>query len=271
MFGQGIQQQARQIAEKIVKPLAAVGLTPNMATLLGLVLNIFAAGVLATGHLRWGGVLLLFAGIFDMFDGALARVRSQSTVFGAFFDSTLDRYSEGIVLLGLILFALGQPASPARTWVVALAYIAGLGSLMVSYTRARAEGLGLGLRVKSGLMARPERVIVLSAGLILGGAGWLIWTLLILAVTSVVTSLQRIFVVWRALAHGPVPTTAAAAQVGSAPQQPASAAAASTHDDADARRNGRDGRPTVPGSAERQARHPDSSAETIWPEQSAKH
>src|SRR5689334_16980465 len=154
MFGPSIQQRARRLAESIVRPLAALGLTPNMATLLGLVLNAATAWVIAVGHLRIGGAMLLFAGVFDMFDGALARVRNQKTVFGAFFDSTLDRFSEGIVLLGIIVFASTSESAPYRTWTIALAYAAGLGSLMVSYARARAEGLGLEL--KSGLMARPE-------------------------------------------------------------------------------------------------------------------
>jgi CDP-diacylglycerol---glycerol-3-phosphate 3-phosphatidyltransferase len=132
--------------------------------------------------------------MFDMVDGALARVRNQKTVFGAFFDSTLDRYSEGLVLLGIILFASTSTSATYRTWTIALAYTAGLGSLMVSYARARAEGLGLEL--KSGLMARPERVLLLAAGLLIGGEAWLPWTLLILAVTSVFTSVQRIVAVW---------------------------------------------------------------------------
>jgi CDP-diacylglycerol--glycerol-3-phosphate 3-phosphatidyltransferase len=199
MFGPGLQQSARRIAEKIVRPLAALGLTPNMATFLGLLLNSAAAMILATVNLRIGGVMLLFAGAFDMVDGALARVRNQKTVFGAFFDSTLDRLSEGIVLLGVIVYALRQTHPlPHTIWLVSLTYVAGLGSLMVSYTRARAEGLGL--ECKSGLMARPERVLLLAAGLILGGASWLLWTIAILAVTSTFTSVQRIFAVWRALA-----------------------------------------------------------------------
>ncbi len=203
MFGPRIQQYARHIAEMVVRPFAAIGLTPNMATVIGLLLNAVVAAVLATGHLRAGGVLLVVAGLFDMIDGALARVRNQKTVFGAFFDSTLDRYSEGIVLLGIILFALNQRFSAnlawERPWVVILAYVAGLGSLMVSYARARAEGLGL--EMKTGLMARPERVMVLAAGLILGAENWLVWTLLVLAVTSVYTSIQRILGVYLALAR----------------------------------------------------------------------
>ena len=194
MFGPRIQQTARHVAEMVVRPLAAIGMTPNMATILGLLLNAVTAAVLATGALRLGGVMLLLAGMFDMVDGALARVRNQKTTFGAFFDSTLDRYSEGIVILGVILYINSLPPSATKEWTLALAYIAALGSLMVSYTRARAEGLGL--EMKSGLMARPERVLVLAVGLILGAEQWLIWTLLLLAVTSVFTSVQRIIVVW---------------------------------------------------------------------------
>src|SRR5262249_48893340 len=146
MFGPRIQQYARRVAEVIVSPLAAIGMTPNVATLLGLLLNVVAAGIIASGSLRVGGVMLLFAGLFDMVDGALARVRNQKTTFGAFLDSTLDRYSEGVVLLGVILFALTMPPTQERTLVVALAYVAALSSLVVSYARARAEGLGLSLR-----------------------------------------------------------------------------------------------------------------------------
>lgn len=204
MFGPSIQQRARRIAESIVRPLAALGLTPNMATLLGLVLNAATAVLIAQGHLLLGGVMLIFAGVFDMVDGALARVRNQKTVFGAFFDSTLDRFSEGIVLLGIIVYALTRPEVTNPTWIVGLAYVAGLGSLMVSYTRARAEGLGL--EAKNGLMARPERVALLAAGLILGGlvqpqGTGLLWTLALLAASSVFTSVQRIVSVYRTLAR----------------------------------------------------------------------
>ncbi len=199
MFGPALQERARRIAEYVVRPLAALGLTPNMATLIGLLLNALAAAILASGQLRLGGVALLIAGLFDMVDGALARVRNQKTTFGAFFDSTIDRYSEGLTLLGVIVYALRQPPSGTHDWEIALAYLAALGSLMVSYTRARAEGLGLAL--KTGLMARPERVLLLAGGLLIGGAGWLVWTLLLLAVTSVFTSAQRIVDVARMLRH----------------------------------------------------------------------
>lgn len=200
MFGPRIQQYARRIAELAIWPLAAIGMTPNTATLLGLLLNIITAAVIATGSLRLGGVLLLFAGTFDLVDGALARVRNQKTTFGAFFDSTLDRYSEGIVLLGVVMYALMPAAAAQRMWLIPLTYVAAISSLMVSYTRARAEGLGLD--GKSGLMARPERVILLAIGLLLGDPKLLVWAVGILAVTSTLTSVQRIVAVWRKLMHG---------------------------------------------------------------------
>jgi CDP-diacylglycerol---glycerol-3-phosphate 3-phosphatidyltransferase len=221
MFGPRIQQYARRVAEVIVSPLARIGMTPNMATLLGLLLNAVAAAIIAFGNLRVGGVMLLFAGLFDMVDGALARIRDQKTTFGAFLDSTLDRYSEGIVLLGVIGFALSIQISTVRTWIVVLAYIAALSSLMVSYARARAEGLGMSL--KSGLMARPERVLVLGAGLIIGGESWLVWTLAFLAVTSTLTAVQRIITVWLKLRVRPAEAPSSSA----AERAPATATAAS--------------------------------------------
>jgi CDP-diacylglycerol---glycerol-3-phosphate 3-phosphatidyltransferase len=200
MFGARIQQQARRVAELVVRPLASIGLTPNVATFLGLLLNGVTAVVLAAGFLRIGGVLALFAGLFDMVDGALARVQDKKTTFGAFLDSTLDRYSEGLVLLGVLLYVVTWPPSVTRMWVVALTYVAALSSLMVSYTKARAEGLGL--ECKIGLMARPERVLLLAAGLIIGGSGLLLWTMAALAATSTYTAVERIVHVWRLLASG---------------------------------------------------------------------
>jgi CDP-diacylglycerol--glycerol-3-phosphate 3-phosphatidyltransferase len=272
MFGPGLQQRARRIAESIVRPLAALGLTPNMATLLGLVLNVVTALLIARGSLVLGGAMLVFAGVFDMFDGALARVRDQKTTFGAFFDSTLDRFSEGIVLLGIIVYALTQRGVANPIWIVCLAYIAGLGSLMVSYTRARAEGLGL--EAKNGLMARPERVALLAAGLILGsllqppGTG-LLWTLALLAVSSVFTSVQRIVAVYRTLTRGeaaaaPTPEPGADGQPQGAQQPSATLAGspgAATRAERGARR-ARRMRTTVDGVAPsffswRRARTPD--------------
>ena len=201
MFSRRIQQRARHLVTLIMKPLSGLGVTPNMLTVIGLLLSILTAIVIAQGFIKIGGWLVLFAGIFDMFDGAMARVRNAATTFGAFLDSTLDRYSEGIILFGLLYYALQHPGlqdplwpvSHEQTWMIVFAFIAMVGSLMVSYTKARAEGLGL--ECKTGLLARPERVIILAIGLLTNTS---IWALALLAVFANVTAVERILSVWRA-------------------------------------------------------------------------
>src|SRR6266496_529410 len=200
MFSRRIQQRARHLVTLLIKPLARLGVTPNTLTAIGLLLSILAAVVIAQGLLVAGGLLVLFAGIFDMFDGAMARVLHAATTFGAFFDSTLDRYSESIILLGLLLYTLQRPDlhdaiwpfANEQRWMITLIFIAVVGSLMVSYTKARAEGLGL--ECKTGLLARPERVVILAIGLL---SGTVIWALALLAVLSHVTAIERLVYVWR--------------------------------------------------------------------------
>src|SRR6266513_4908326 len=209
MFSRRIQQRARHLVTLLIRPLARLGVTPNTLTVIGLLLGILAAVVIAQGLLVAGGLLVLFAGIFDMFDGAMARVRNASTTFGAFFDSTLDRYSESIILFGLLFFALQKPVIQDRfwpfqyeqSWMIILIFIATVGSFMVSYSKARAEGLGL--ECKTGLLARPERVVILAIGLL---SGAVLWALIILAIFSNVTAIERIVHVWR-VARQPVAMT----------------------------------------------------------------
>ncbi len=204
MFSRRIQQRVRQFVTLVMRPLAQLGITPNTLTLVGLALSMVTAGVIAQGYLLVGGLLVLFAGIFDMFDGALARARNASTTFGAFLDSTLDRYSEGIILFGLFWYALSArtlhenlwPFSHEQLWLLSSIYIAVVGSLMVSYAKARAEGLGL--ECKTGLLARPERVVILAIGLI---TGTVIWAVLLLAVFSNFTAVERIAHIWQATRH----------------------------------------------------------------------
>lgn len=201
MFSRLIQQRARQFVASIMRPLARLGINPNVVTLLGLLLSFVTACVIASGSVVAGGALVLFAGIFDMFDGAMARVRNAATTFGAFLDSTLDRYSESIILGGLLFYALQRPDlhealwpwANEQQWMIALIFVAAVGSLMVSYAKARAEGLGL--ECKTGLLARPERVVILAVGLLTGTT---IWALALLAVLSHVTAVERIIHVWRA-------------------------------------------------------------------------
>ncbi len=199
MFSRRLQQRARELVTAIIRPLAQLGVTPNTLTVIGLLLSVVTALVIARGYMFVGGLLVLLAGVFDMFDGAMARIRHTATTFGAFLDSTLDRYSESIILFGLLYYALQHPglqdalwpAPPEQTWMVIFVFIAAVGSLMVSYTKARAEGLGI--ECKTGLLARPERVIILAIGL-LSNTG--IWALALLAVLSHVTAVERMIAVW---------------------------------------------------------------------------
>src|SRR6266853_2502371 len=209
MISRRIQQRARHLVTLLIRPLARLGVTPNTLTVIGLLLSILAAVVIAQGLLVAGGLLVLFAGFFDMFDGAMARVRHASTTFGAFFDSTLDRYSESIILFWVLFFALQRPVMQDRfwpfqyeqSWMITLVFIAAVGSFMVSYAKARAEGLGL--ECKTGLLARPERVVILAIGLLTGAV---IWALVILSIFSNVTAIERIVHVWR-VARQPVAIT----------------------------------------------------------------
>ncbi|GAC1618143.1 MAG: CDP-alcohol phosphatidyltransferase family protein [Ktedonobacteraceae bacterium] len=186
----------------LMKPMARLGVTPNMLTGLGFLLSLLTAVVIAQGFLFLGGVLVLLASVFDLLDGAMAHVQQTATIFGAFFDSTLDRYSESVILFGLLWYTLQRPANfrdgvwPAsheQAWMIAFIYLAIVGSLLVSYTKARAEGLGIACN--GGLLARPERVVILALGLFSGAS---IWILAVLALFSNVTAVERILAVWRA-------------------------------------------------------------------------
>ncbi|NOZ06820.1 MAG: CDP-alcohol phosphatidyltransferase family protein [Chloroflexi bacterium] len=159
-----------------------------MLTIFGFLLMIPIGVILAWGHFRAGAILILLAGAFDGLDGALARLTDRVTSFGAFLDSTLDRYAEGVLYLGLLFFYLQQ----GQNLEVVLIYLTIVGSLLVSYTRARAEGVGVSCKV--GLFTRFERIAVLVLGLL---SGWMRPALVILALLSHVTALQRMWHVYR--------------------------------------------------------------------------
>ncbi|NJN84787.1 MAG: CDP-alcohol phosphatidyltransferase family protein [Caldilineaceae bacterium] len=185
----GRQLVAMPVA-KLVAWLRALGVTPNALTYSGFVLTVVSAFVLANGYFVWGGLLLLVAAIFDLLDGSLARATDQSSTFGAFIDSTLDRYAESVTFLALAFYYSTQP--DARTPLVLL-FVIMVGSLMVSYTRARAEGLQV--ECKAGILQRPERVLLLIFGLL---SGWVVPVLWLLAVLTNFTAFQRIYeVYWR--------------------------------------------------------------------------
>jgi len=163
-----------------------------MLTLFGFVLNAIVAAILASGHLITGGIALIFAALFDMLDGALAKITNHVTIFGGFLDSVVDRYSEAVVLLGLLLFYYWRPGDTGVTEII-LIYVTLVGSVMISYSRARAEALGIHNEV--GLLARPERIVILAIGLIFHT--WLLDIVLwILAIGTQITALQRIVHVW---------------------------------------------------------------------------
>jgi CDP-diacylglycerol--glycerol-3-phosphate 3-phosphatidyltransferase len=145
--------------------------------------------VLATGQLLWGGLLLILAALFDTLDGALARHAGKTTVFGAFLDSVVDRFSESVTLVALIWYYSGQ--TDGRMAVILLAATL-VGSLMVSYTRARAEAVNI--ECKEGFFQRTERIVVLILGLV---TGWMLPVLWILAIFTNFTAVQRIYDVYR--------------------------------------------------------------------------
>ena len=157
----------------LVKGLIKVGFTPNLVTITGLVLNIGVAIIFIKGgeqgnrgelsYIGWAGALILFAGLFDMLDGQVARLGNMTSTFGALFDSVLDRYSELIMFFGICYYLVAQHYFFSSL----AAFIALIGSMMVSYTRARSEGLGI--PNKGGLMQRPERVILIAVAAIACG------------------------------------------------------------------------------------------------------
>ncbi|MGD8396354.1 MAG: CDP-alcohol phosphatidyltransferase family protein [Candidatus Eiseniibacteriota bacterium] len=184
------KQAGRAAVGPLVAALERLGVTPNQVTVVGLALAI-GAGILAgLGDLRLAAACFILSALCDLLDGQLARRRGQTGIFGAFLDSCLDRMAEGAVFLGLIVHLAAHAPRTAAVAGVAL-----IGSFMVSYARARAEGLGIACTV--GLMERPERLIVLIIALLIGG--WVLdAALLLLAMLSLVTFLQRLRHVQRA-------------------------------------------------------------------------
>jgi len=183
---------AYRCTEPIARLLSKTSITPSAITWSGFLLAVGAAALIITGHLLAAGFVVLIAGFFDMLDGALARRTNQTTRFGAVLDSTLDRLSEGVLLLGiLVLYAEEQSITGILLVSVAL-----IGSLLVSYIRARAEALGLECQV--GLFTRPERIFVLALGILLSQVNYtLIIALAIIVVFSFFTAGQRLLYVWK--------------------------------------------------------------------------
>ena len=198
MFEAKLKPHLEIILSAIANKMVALGITANMVTLVGFFVNLIATFYFATGHLITGGILILFGGSFDMIDGAVARAQRILRPSGALLDSVIDRYSEGFFFLGALIYFYTLESLLG----IILAFGAWFGSILVSYVRARAEGLQITCKV--GLMQRPERIILLGTGTLLQGILWykfpviqntgiiLLCTLGILTFTSHITAVHRL-------------------------------------------------------------------------------
>lgn len=191
-----VKDAGRAILAPIVRLAIALHLTPNTITVIGLVITLIASVLVANGMLLVGAAILTAGSLLDAVDGALARAQGSGTAFGSFLDSTLDRASEAILFIGIGAWLLASLADP--TWPVIGLMVALAGSFLVSYSHARAQGIGLAANV--GLAPRTERLVLVIAGVALAGLGFsvgLIGAIGILAALTVVTVIQRIWHVWR--------------------------------------------------------------------------
>jgi CDP-diacylglycerol---glycerol-3-phosphate 3-phosphatidyltransferase len=165
---------------RIVRWLALSRIHPNVLTFLGLLINIWAAWLFARGSFTWAGVVVLGAGLFDMVDGRVARATDQVTRFGGFFDSVIDRYSDLALYFGLLVYY----ASINRFFYIVLTAIVMTGSVMISYTRARAENAIP--RCKVGFLERPERVVLIILGALLDRMAAVLWVIAVLSNLTVI-------------------------------------------------------------------------------------
>jgi CDP-diacylglycerol--glycerol-3-phosphate 3-phosphatidyltransferase len=188
-----IGEGARWLLEKIVNGLAATGVNPNFLTFVGFLINLWAAVMFASGLFFAAGLTMLFAGLFDMVDGRVARAQGRVTTFGAFFDSTIDRYSDLALFIGL----LWHYAYIGRGRYAVLVGVAMAGSVMVSYSRARAESLIPSC--KAGFFERPERIVLMILGALGDRMAPVLW---LLAIGPNITVIHRIIHTWRELRAG---------------------------------------------------------------------
>lgn len=202
MLGESIGGPAIRILNAMVRGLALAGVHPNILTAIGVVINVGCGVLFGLGEFFWAGIVLIVANVFDMLDGNVARLTGNVTKFGGFLDSSLDRLSDMVVFIGIMIFYAGN--SPQHSLMhVALAGVAMMASVMVSYTTARSEGLGVKANV--GFLQRPERVVLLIIGA-LSTWNWAsdsFWAnrmpqvLWVLAVGSVWTLIHRMYYIWK--------------------------------------------------------------------------
>lgn len=187
-FTGGIGKACGAIIDRIVRWLALARIHPNVLTALGLVINIVAAFLFAAGHFRLAGAVVIGAGLFDMVDGRVARATSQVTRFGGFFDSVVDRYSDLALYMGLLVYY----ASINRFFYIVLTAIVMTGSVMVSYSRARAENTIP--KCKVGFLERPERIVLIIIGALFDRMAPVLW---VIAVLSNLTVVHRMIYTWQ--------------------------------------------------------------------------
>ncbi len=187
-----MSEKARKYGAVILEPIAAflsrLGVSPNVVTVSGFLLTLIVAAFVAEGFFLWGALLMIVAAGADAVDGTLARTTGKVSKFGAFLDSTLDRFSESVIYLALVIYYLQN----GTTWEVLLAFIAIVSSMLVSYTRARAEGVDVECKV--GIGTRLERLVILWIGL---ATGYVTVAVTIIATIATITVFQRMFHVWR--------------------------------------------------------------------------
>jgi CDP-diacylglycerol--glycerol-3-phosphate 3-phosphatidyltransferase len=193
-----LKKGALRVIEPAISFLARHNVSPNAITTVGTLLTVAAGVVYGTGHIMTAGWLMGVTAFFDVVDGEVARRTGRSTVFGAFYDSTLDRVADGALMAGLTVFYATNPVHQ-NIYMVVTCLVGMIGTFLVSYTRARAESLGIDAKV--GVMQRPERIVLLSAPQALFGLFWNGWVLIaiviLLTVTAWITAVQRI-----AFVHG---------------------------------------------------------------------
>jgi CDP-diacylglycerol--glycerol-3-phosphate 3-phosphatidyltransferase len=198
-----MQRGYLRLIEPVADWLVRRRVQPNTITTIGTICTVIAGVIFASGHIRTAGIFLGVTALFDVLDGTVARRTGSSSTFGAFYDSTLDRVSDGFILGGLVVFYATSPQH-ASTSMLIVALLGLIGTFLTSYTRARAEGLGLDAKV--GLLQRPERVTLLAApqglfGLALNG--WVLaFIVTLLSVTAWITAVQRMLYVYRTTSQG---------------------------------------------------------------------
>lgn len=173
MISEQIGRGGKFLFNRIVRSLVRRGVHPNVLTSIGLLINLVAAYLFAIGYFRWAGVVIILAAIFDLTDGPVARISHRVTPFGGFLDSVLDRYSDLLLLTGLLVYY----SRGSRFWYVVLVAACMIGAIMTSYTRARAENVIPSCKV--GFLERPERIVLFIIGALADRMAPVLWVIVV--------------------------------------------------------------------------------------------